>query len=150
MRRARQDRAFGKKALWVCVCSLSLIPAFAAAQQPGADQIRRTYGTTPAYEADTYRTAARDENGVRLTVNGRPIDLSGIRNGDATPSADPTGGAGGQLSRSTRSGRLPMSTLINNTAIANNISINNVRNSTISITQSNIGPVTATTSLSRK
>jgi hypothetical protein len=43
-----------------------------------------------------------------------------------------------------------MSTLVNNTAIANNISINNVRNSTITITQSNIGPVTATTSLSRK
>jgi hypothetical protein len=77
MRRARQDRAFGKKALWVCVISLSSIPAFAAAQQNGADQIRRTYGTTPAYEADTYRFAARDENGVRLTVNGRPIDLSG-------------------------------------------------------------------------
>lgn len=122
--------------------SMTILPSLAVAQQNGADQIRRTYGMTPDVEASPYRTPARDQNGVRLIINGRPVDLGGPRPAGPARLADPNSSAG-QLSPSTRSGRLPSSTLGNSTAIGNIVSINNVRNSTINVTQINNGRVTA-------
>ena len=146
---AREHRGFSKKLLGMFVIAMSLAPGFAAAQQQGADQVRRTYGVTPDVEASPYRFPSRDQNGVRLIVNGRPVDLGGSRSAGPARLADPNGGVGGQLSTSTRSGRLPGSTLTNTTAVGNIVSITNVRNSTISITQINNGRVTATTNAPR-
>ena len=79
-------------------------------------------------------------------VNGRPVDLGGSRSAGPARLTDPNSGYG-QLSSSTRSGRLGTSSLpsTNTTAVGNNVTISNVRNSTISITQINNGRVTATT-----
>ena len=149
MVRTPEHRAFSKRALWMCAASVCFVPGLAAAQQQGADQIRRTYGVTPDVEASPYRLPSRDQNGVRLIVNGRPVDLGGSRSAGPARLADPNAGVGGQLSTSTRSGRLPGSTLTNTTAVGNIVSITNVRNSTISITQINNGRVTATTNAPR-
>jgi hypothetical protein len=149
MVRTPEHRAFSKRALWMCAASVCFVPGLAAAQQQGADQIRRTYGVTPDVEASPYRFPSRDQNGVRLIVNGRPVDLGGSRSAGPARLADPNAGVGGQLSTSTRSGRLPGSTLTNTTAVGNIVSITNVRNSTISITQINNGRVTATTNAPR-
>ena len=149
MVRTPEHRAFSKRALWMCAASVCFVPGLAAAQQQGADQIRRTYGVTPDVEASPYRFPSRDQNGVRLIVNGRPVDLGGSRSAGPARLADPNAGVGGQLSTSTRSGRLPGSTLTNTTAVGNIVSITNVRNSTISITQINTGRVTATTNAPR-
>ena len=146
---AREHRGFSKKLLGMFVIAMSLAPGFAAAQQQGADQVRRTYGVTPDVEASPYRFPSRDRNGVRMIVNGRPVDLGGSRSAGPARLSDAGGGLGGQLSASTRSGRLPGSTLTNSTAIGNLVSISNVRNSTISITQINNGRVTATTNAQR-
>ena len=137
MVRTPEHRVFAKKALWMCAASICIVPGLAAAQQQGADQIRRTYGVTPDVEASPYRFPSRDPNGVRLIVNGRPVDLGGSRTAGPARLADPNSGVGGQLSSSTRSGRLSNSTLPSTTAVGNNVSISNVRNSTISITQIN-------------
>lgn len=149
MVRTNPPLAFSKRARWMCAASLCLVPNFAAAQQQGADQMRRTYGVTPDVEASPYRFPSRDPNGVRLVVNGRPVDLGGSREAGPARLADPNGGVGGQLSGSTRSGRLANSTLPSTTAVGNNVTISNVRNSTISITQINNGRVTATTNTPR-
>ena len=149
MVRTPEHRAFSKRALWMCAASVCFVPGLAAAQQQGADQIRRTYGVTPDVEASPYRFPSRDQNGVRLIVNGRPVDLGGSRSAGPARLADPNAGVGGQLSTSTRSGRLPGSTLTNTTAVGNIVSITNVRNSTISITQINNGRVTATSNAPR-
>lgn len=149
MVRTQEHRAFSKRALWMCAASICFVPGLAAAQQQGADQIRRTYGVTPDVEASPYRFPSRDPNGVRLVVNGRPVDLGGSRSAGPARLADPNAGIGGQLSSSTRSGRLPGSTLTNTTAVGNNVTISNVRNSTISITQINNGRVSATTNTPR-
>jgi len=144
MVRTQEPRVFSKKALWICAAVICFAPGFASAQQQGADQIRRTYGVTPDVEASAYRFPARDQNGVRLVVNGRPVDLGGSRSAGPARLSDPNAGYGGQLSSSTRTGRLPSSTLNSTTAVGNNVTISNVRNSTISITQINNGRVTAT------
>ena len=148
MVRAREHRTLIKRGMWLCAASLCLMPGLASAQQ-GADQMRRTYGVTPDVEASPYQFPGRDPNGVRLVVNGRPVDLGGPRSAGPARLADPTAGIGGRLSTSTRSGRLPGSTLTNTTAIGNNVLISNVRNSTISITQINNGRVSATTNTPR-
>jgi hypothetical protein len=146
---AIKPRGFSKKFLGMFVIATCLAPSLAAAQQQGADQIRRTYGVTPDVEASPYRFPSRDQNGVRLIVNGRPVDLGGSRSAGPARLADPNAGLGSQLSSTTRSGRLPSSTLTNTTAVGNIVSITNVRNSTISITQINNGRVTATTNAPR-
>jgi len=146
---AKEPRGFSTKFLGMFVIAMCLAPSFAAAQQQGADQIRRTYGVTPDVEASPYRFPSRDQNGVRLVVNGRPVDLGGSRSAGPASLSDRGGGLGGQLSSSTRSGRLPGSTLTNTTAVGNIVTISNVRNSTISITQINNGRVTATTNTQR-
>lgn len=149
MVRTQKHRAFRNKALWMCATAICFVPGFAAAQQQGADQIRRTYGVTPDVEASPYRFPSRDPNGVRLVVNGRPVDLGGSRAAGPARLADPNAGIGGQLSSSTRSGRLASSTLPSTTAVGNNVTISNVRNSTISITQINTGRVTASSNTPR-
>ncbi len=149
MVRTPEHRVFAKKALWMCAASICIVPGLAAAQQQGADQICRTYGVTPDVEASPYRFPSRDPNGVRLIVNGRPVDLGGSRAAGPARLADPNSGVGGQLSSSTRSGRLSNSTLPSTTAVGNNVSISNVRNSTISITQINNGRVSASTNTPR-
>jgi hypothetical protein len=146
---AKEPWGFRRKFLGIFVTAMCLAPSFAAAQQQGADQIRRTYGVTPDVEASPYRFPSRDQNGVRLIVNGRPVDLGGSRSAGPARLSDPGASLGGQLSTSTRSGRLPSTTLTNTTAVGNMVSISNVRNSTISITQINNGRVTATTNTPR-
>ncbi len=149
MVRTEQHRVFSNKTLWMCATAICFMPGFASAEQQGADQIRRTYGVTPDVEASPYRFPSRDPNGVRLVVNGRPVDLGGSRAAGPARLADPNAGLGGQLSSSTRSGRLANSTLPSTTAVGNNVTISNVRNSTISITQINTGRITATSNTPR-
>lgn len=149
MVRTPEHRAFTKKALWMCAVSIFSVPGFAAAQQQGADDMRRTYGVTPDVEASPYRFPSRDPNGVRLIVNGRPVDLGGPRAAGPARLADPNAGVGGRLSTSTRSGRLANSSLPSTTAVGNNVTISNVRNANISITQINNGRVSATTNTPR-
>jgi hypothetical protein len=149
MVQAHEHQAFNWRALWLSAASICFVPGFAAAQQQGADQMRRTYGVTPDVEASPYQFPGRDQNGVRLVVNGRPIDLGGARSAGPARLADPNGGVGGRLSTYTRSGRLSNSSLSSTTAVGNNVTISNVRNSSISITQINYGRVTATTNAPR-
>lgn len=149
MIQTQEHQAFSKRVLWLCAASMCFMPGLAAAQQQGADQIRRTYGVTPDVEASPYRFPSRDQNGVRLIVNGRPVDLGGARSAGPARLADPNASVGGHLSTATRSGRLPNPSLTSTTAVGNNVSISNVRNSSISITQINNGRVTATTNTPR-
>ena len=85
------------------------------------------------------RVAARDQNGTRIVVNGRMIDAG-------EPASSPQSFArtrqpGMSLSQQGTLGR----TTLNAMAVGNNVEISNVRNSVITINQTNNGQQMATT-----
>jgi hypothetical protein len=90
------------------------------------------YGMSPSDMSSPYRPPERDPQGVRLVVNGRMVDLSDDR-GSPFGGSSFSSGVGGR-GPSTLSG-----STLSSAAIGNNVSISNVRNSTIFINQQNNG-----------
>ena len=107
-------------------CSLS----FAQSEMPRWSS--QPIGMDGKRTSSPYSTPSRDASGTRVIVNGQRLDLSGDRrmSSGGLTGANPGVASGiGRLS-------MPGSTA---TSVGNNVSISNVRNSTIIIEQRNFG-----------
>ena len=93
--------------------------------------------------SEPYRLQTRDQDGNRIIINGRPVNGSGSTLSSGTTTSNTNGFAFGSMSSTSRGTTLAYNTL-SAVSIANSISINNVRNSTIVINQTNSGDVTST------
>jgi hypothetical protein len=114
---------------WLCAAQ--------TAQAQPDDAMTRPYGMDDTSYSEPFYAAGRDNSGVRIVVNGRPVDLQ-----------DRSGGyAGGYApGRWTRPGRadastgvtLPRPTLAA-TAVGNSVSVSNVSNTTLFVQMQNNG-----------
>jgi len=120
----------------------ALVAVFAASdalafQAAPADTYLTPLGmSNPSQASQPFQLNTRDQNGNRIIINGRPVSSGG-----STLSAPGSFGFG-TMRRASQSSTLGQSTL-SAVSIGNSISINNVRNSTIVITQTNTGDVSA-------
>lgn len=121
-------------ALWLC--------AGGTAQAQPDDTMLRPYGMEATSYAEPYYAPGRDNAGVRIVVNGRPVDLQDRSGGYAR------GYAPGRWTRSGRADAsagvtLPRPTL-SATAVGNSVSLSNVSNTTLFLQMQNNGAQIAT------
>lgn len=124
-------------AILIAGCTTALIAGEADAQSP-AEQMYQPYGMEGDSYADPFYAPARSEEGVRLVVNGRPVDLRD-RTGGYTYSYGSGGFSAGPMTGPTLRGPT-----LNATAVGNNISVSNVSNTTIIVNATNTGNQIAT------
>lgn len=111
-----------------------------ASAQSSPEKMYQAYGMDGQSYADPFYAPARDESGVRLVVNGRPVDLRDRTGGYAAPFFSSRQGQGaGVMAGTTLRGPT-----LSAAAIGNNISVSNVSNSTIIVTATNTGNQIAT------
>jgi hypothetical protein len=111
-----------------------------ALAQSAPEQIYQAYGMEGETYADPFYAPARDEAGVRLVVNGRPVDLRDRTGGYAAPFFGSRQRQGGSV----MSGPTLRGPTLSAAAIGNNIAVSNVSNSTIIVTATNTGNQIAT------
>lgn len=111
-----------------------------ASAQSAPEQMYQPYGIEGQSYADPFYAPARDEAGVRLVVNGRPVDLRDRTGGYAAPFFSSRQGQGGSV----MAGPTLRGPTLSAAAIGNNISVSNVSNSTIIVTATNTGNQIAT------
>lgn len=129
-------RKFLLSAASALVAVFATSEAFALQAAP-ADTFLTPMGmSSPTQANQPFKLATRDSNGNRIIINGRPVSAGG-----STLSAPGSFGFG-TMRRASQTSTLGQSTL-NAVSIGNSISINNVRNSTIVITQTNNAEVSA-------
>ena len=119
-------------------------PAFAFQTAPAGDSYMTPIGAQSASQgSQPFTLQTRDQDGNRIIINGRPVNGSG-----STLSSGSSMSSGGSFAFGSMSSTSRGTTLAHNTlsavSIGNNISINNVRNSTIVINQTNSGDVSST------
>lgn len=118
----------------VGLTALTMVSGLAVAQ--GApERMRQAYGMEGGSYSDPFYAPSRDNSGVRLVVNGRPVDLQD-RSGGYTTSY----GSGASLMRGPTLGGPTLTA----SAVGNNISVSNVSNSTIIVNAVNKGNQFAT------
>lgn len=111
-----------------------------ASAQSAPEQIYQAYGMEGQSYADPFYAPARDESGVRLVVNGRPVDLRDRTGGYAAPFFSSRQGQGASV----MAGPTLRGPTLSAAAIGNNITVSNVSNSTIIVTATNTGNQIAT------
>ena len=96
----------------------------------------------PSQASQPFQLRTRDENGNRIVINGRPVSSGGST---LSSNGSLNGGSFGfGTMRSTSQGTTLAQSTLSAVSIANSVSINNVRNSTIIINQTNSGEVNST------
>ena len=115
-----------------------LMPTAALAQSP-AERMYQAYGMDGQSYSDPFYAPARDDSGVRLVVNGRPVDLQDRTGGYTTSFGSGYGHSGSVMAGPTLRGPT-----LNATAVGNNISVANVSNTTIIVNATNNGNQIAT------
>jgi len=111
-----------------------------ASAQSAPEQMSQAYGMEGQSYADPFYAPARDEAGVRLVVNGRPVDLRDRTGGYAAPFFSSRQGQGASV----MAGPTLRGPTLSAAAIGNNITVSNVSNSTIIVTATNTGNQIAT------
>jgi hypothetical protein len=106
-------------------------PAWA---QTPAERMYQAYGMDGQSYEDPFYAAGRDDGGVRLVVNGRPIDLQ-----DRSAGYSGWFGAGDGFSSRMMSGPTLRGPTLGATAVGNNISVSNVSNTTVIVNATNNG-----------
>lgn len=109
----------------------------AAAQAAPADGYLTPIGArNPSQAMEPFRLATRDQDGNRIIINGRPVSTGGS-------TLSPGGSFAFGTMRSASSGSTLAQTTLSAVSIGNSVSINNVKHSTIVITQTNNAEVSA-------
>lgn len=134
------------RVIWVSAALVSIMcqtgTANAIQVAPADSYLTPIGASNPSQGVQPYRVQTRDKDGNRIIINGRPVNASG-----STLSPGGTLGGGGfafgTMSSTSQGASLSQSTL-SAISIGNNVSINNVRNSTIVINQRNDGEVRST------
>jgi hypothetical protein len=136
MRKAMILAATAMTACWSSSAALALQAA------PADPYLTPIGASNPSQSGQPFKLQTRDQDGNRIIINGRPVSGSG-----STLSSSGSLNGGGSFAFGTMRSTSRGTTLSNNTlsavSIANNISINNVKNSTIVINQTNNGDVSA-------
>ncbi len=131
----RRAGAFLSASLWLCAAQ--------TAQAQPDDAMTQPFGMEGTSYSEPFYAAGRDNAGVRIVVNGRPVDLQ-----------DRSGGYAGNYApgRWTRPGRADASTgvtlprpTLSATAVGNSVSVSNVSNTTLFVQMQNNGNQVATT-----
>lgn len=105
-----------------------------ASAQIAPERMSQAYGMEGASYSDPFYAPSRDNSGVRLVVNGRPVDLQD-RSGGYTTSYGSSFGSGNPVMRGPTLGGPTLTA----SAVGNNISVSNVSNATIIVNAMNMG-----------
>ena len=115
------------------LAALAMFSGLASAQV-APERMGQAYGMEGSSYSDPFYAPARDDSGVRLVVNGRPVDLQD-RSGGYTTSYGSSFGSGTSVMR----GPTLSGPTLTASAVGNNISISNVSNATIIVNAMNTG-----------
>jgi hypothetical protein len=115
------------------LAALAMFSGLASAQV-APERMGQAYGMEGSSYSDPFYAPARDDSGVRLVVNGRPVDLQD-RSGGYTTSYGSSFGSGGSMMQ----GPTLRGPTLTASAVGNNISISNVSNATIIVNAMNTG-----------
>jgi hypothetical protein len=115
------------------LAALAMFSGLASAQM-APERMGQAYGMEGSSYSNPFYAPSRDSSGVRLVVNGRPVDLRD-RSGRYTTSYGSSFSSGGPLMRGPTLGGPTLTA----SAVGNNISVSNVSNATIIVNATNMG-----------